>query len=65
LPQSAKWLIAAKNYFDAGLTILAYDSGCIYKRALAARTGEICMTCFYAQIAPARPKLMPDAFVAV
>jgi hypothetical protein len=35
-----------------------------YKRGLIARTGEICMTIMYSQIAPSRPMLMLDACVA-
>jgi hypothetical protein len=30
-----------------------------------ARTGEICMTIVYSQIAPSRPKLMLDACLAL
>ncbi|MEA2939536.1 MAG: hypothetical protein QOD09_65 [Bradyrhizobium sp.] len=36
-----------------------------YKRGLIARTGEICMTIMYSQIASSRPKLMPDACLAL
>jgi hypothetical protein len=33
--------------------------------AFIARTGEICMTIVYSQIAPSRPKLMLDACLAL
>jgi hypothetical protein len=35
-----------------------------YKPRFIARTGEICMTIVYSQIAPSRPMLMLDACVA-
>jgi hypothetical protein len=36
-----------------------------YKRRLIVRTGEICMTIVYSQIAPSRPMRMLDACVAL
>jgi hypothetical protein len=37
----------------------------VISAAFIARTGEICMTIVYSQIAPSRPKLMLDACLAL